>query len=71
MFSTSRNQANLSGIGSPGFAPFVAGRFAHLLTKLREFRARRAAIAALQALPDRSLADIGLRREDIPRAVRG
>jgi uncharacterized protein YjiS (DUF1127 family) len=75
MSSTIRNQDNLSRIGSLVFArqtPHVAAeRHASLLNKLRDWRARRAAAEELSALSDRSLADIGLTRDDIPTVVRG
>jgi uncharacterized protein YjiS (DUF1127 family) len=75
MSSTIRNQTNLSKVGSLVFArqtPYVAAeRHAALLTKLRDWRARRAAAEELNALSDRSLADIGLTRDDIPAAVWG
>jgi len=75
MSSTIKNQATQSRIGSLVFArqtPHVAAeRHASLLNSLRNWRARRAAAAELSSLSDRSLADIGLTRGDIPRAVRG
>jgi len=75
MSSTIRNQANLSRIGSLVFArqtPQVAAeRHTALLNKLRDWRARRAAAEELNALSDRSLADIGLTRDDIPTVVWG
>lgn len=75
MFSTNQNRATLSKTGSLVYArqtPRVAAeRPASLLNALRGWRERRAAIAELNALSDRSLADIGLTRGDIPRAVRG
>jgi uncharacterized protein YjiS (DUF1127 family) len=75
MSSTIRNQDNLSKIGSLAFARQTAyagaERHTSLLTKLRGWRARRAAAAELNALSDRSLADIGLTRDDIPTAVWG
>jgi uncharacterized protein YjiS (DUF1127 family) len=75
MSSTIKNQATLSRAGALVFArqtPAVAAeRNASLLENFRSWRERRAAEAELNALSDRSLADIGLRREDIPRAVRG
>lgn len=73
MSSTIRNQTPLSRVGSLVFArqtPYVAAeRHASLLTKLRDWRARRAAAAELSSLSDRSLADIGLTRDDIPTVV--
>jgi uncharacterized protein YjiS (DUF1127 family) len=75
MSSTIRNQAPLSRIGSLVFerqTPLVAAeRHPSLLNSYRSWRDRRAAEAELNALSDRSLADIGLRREDIKLAVRG
>ncbi len=75
MSSTIQNHATLSRIGSLVFArqtPRVAAeRHTSLLNSLRSWRERRAAIAELSSLSDRSLADIGLTRGDIPQAVRG
>jgi uncharacterized protein YjiS (DUF1127 family) len=75
MSSTIKNQATQSRIGSLVFAlqtPRVsAERHASLLNSLRNWRERRAAAAELSSLSDRSLADIGLTRGDIPRVVRG
>ena len=75
MSSTIRNQANLSKIGSLGFAPqtprMAAERHASLLNKLRDWHAKRAAEDELNALSDRSLEDIGLSRADIPSVVWG
>ncbi|HYP62814.1 MAG TPA: DUF1127 domain-containing protein [Acidocella sp.] len=75
MSSTIKNQATLSRVGALVFArqtPYVAAeRHASLLNNFRSWRERREAEAELSALSDRSLEDIGLRREDIPRVVRG
>ncbi len=69
MSSTFQNQTNLSRIGSLIFARqtprLEAERHPSLLSSLQRWRARRAAAAELNALSDRSLEDIGLRREDI------
>jgi len=73
MSSTIKNHATLSRIGSLVFArqtPAVAAeRHASLLNNLRKWRERRAAAAELSALSDRSLADIGLTRDDIPAVL--
>jgi uncharacterized protein YjiS (DUF1127 family) len=75
MSSTIKNQATLSRAEALVFAretPAVAAeRNVSLLENFRSWRERRAAEAELNALSDRNLADIGLRREDIPRVVRG
>jgi uncharacterized protein YjiS (DUF1127 family) len=75
MSSTTQNHATLSKIGSLVFSRQTprasAERHAPLLKALRNWRERRAATAELSALSDRSLADIGLTRGDIARAVRG
>ena len=75
MSSTIRNQTALSRVESLVFArhtPSVAAeRRSTLLDGLRRWRERRAAEDELNSLSDRSLADIGLTREDIPRIVRG
>jgi uncharacterized protein YjiS (DUF1127 family) len=73
MSSTIRNQATLSRIGSLVFVRqtprMAAERHSSLLNSLRGWRERRAAAEELNALSDRSLADIGLTRDDIPAAV--
>ena len=70
MSSTIRNHTALSKMGSLVFArqtPLLAAeRHASLLSNLRNWRARRAAAAELNALSDRSLADIGVTRDEIP-----
>lgn len=48
-------------------APFAGTRRA--LAALRNWRARRAAILEIEALPDRLLCDIGMNRGDIDAAV--
>lgn len=48
-----------------------AVRHQSLLERFRAWRALRAAETELYAFSDRDLADIGLRRQDIPAAVRG
>jgi uncharacterized protein YjiS (DUF1127 family) len=74
MSSTIQNQTNLSKFGSLIFARqtprLAAERHPSLLNSLQGWRARRTAAAELNALSDRSLADIGLSREDIPTVIR-
>jgi uncharacterized protein YjiS (DUF1127 family) len=73
MSSTIRNHATLSKIGSLVFVRqtprLAAERHNSLLNNLRDWRERRAATEELHGLSDRSLADIGLSRDDIPAAV--
>ena len=73
MSSIFRNHATLSKFGALAFVrqtPYLAAeRHPSLLNELRDRRARRAAAEELGALSDRSLADIGLTRADIPGIV--
>jgi uncharacterized protein YjiS (DUF1127 family) len=66
MSSTIRNQATLSRIGSLVFTRQTPLFAAERHPSLRNWRARRAAAAELDALSDRNLADIGVSRDDIP-----
>jgi len=42
-----------------------------IFENIREWRAQKVAIEALRRMDDRMLNDIGIRREDIPKYVRG
>jgi uncharacterized protein YjiS (DUF1127 family) len=55
--------------GSPGWRPWLASIAARLCTRMREARERRRSIAALHALDDRTLKDMGLERHQIEHAV--
>jgi uncharacterized protein YjiS (DUF1127 family) len=55
--------------GSPGWRPWLASIAARLWTRMREARERRRSIAALHALDDRTLKDMGLDRHQIEHAV--
>jgi uncharacterized protein YjiS (DUF1127 family) len=64
----SADESLLQG-GSPGWRPWLASIAARLWTRMREARERRRSIAALHALDDRTLKDIGLARHQIEHAV--
>jgi len=64
----SADESLLQG-GSPGWRPWLASIAARLWTRMREARGRRRSIAALHALDDRTLKDIGLARHQIEHAV--
>jgi uncharacterized protein YjiS (DUF1127 family) len=55
---------------SPGWIAWTASGFARLWTRLRAEREFRRSRAALHALTDRDLDDIGITRSDIERAIR-
>ncbi len=67
-------QLSLSKFGSLLFArqtPMLeAERHRGWLSRLNEWRTRRAAISELSGLSDRELSDIGLTRQEIPVVVR-
>jgi uncharacterized protein YjiS (DUF1127 family) len=50
---------------------FLGGAFRAVTKSFAEWRRREAARAELELLDDRTLADIGLRRSDIPFALDG
>jgi len=50
---------------------FIVNLLASAKNALSEWRRRQKAYAELSALDDRSLADIGIRRSDIPAIVEG
>jgi uncharacterized protein YjiS (DUF1127 family) len=64
----SADESLLQG-GSPGWRPWLASIAARLWTRIRDARECRRSIAALHALDDRALKDIGLTRHQIEHAV--
>ena len=64
----STDESLLQG-GSPGWRPWLACIAVKLRTRMREARERRRSIAALRALDDRTLKDMGLERHQIEPAV--
>ena len=50
--------------------PTLAGVFARIVLRIREYRRRQAALAVLRSMSDRSLKDIGLSHCDIERVAR-
>jgi uncharacterized protein YjiS (DUF1127 family) len=50
--------------------PTLVGVFARIVLRIREYRMRRADLAVLRSMDDRTLKDIGLSRCDIERVAR-
>lgn len=61
--------ARLAPAGGPAILRRVAGHRAGLAGWFARRRAVRSALAELEALSDRDLADVGLTRADVPRVA--